>query len=143
MKVRASDMPASLEITARLQVTPLLNIQRPLFARLYRDGVYWSLFKEQHSYPLSDSYLLKSIREALTEQGPDEQQGNKVSLLVFTCAGCTGRFCLHRQVCPDRICLLLSILSMSRPNVAMTSGGNGTLLSPCLSKTNAFLLIRA
>src|ERR1051326_7111690 len=58
-------MPTPLHITSRLSMTPLLEIQHPPFAQLYRDGVYWSLFKDHCSRPLSDRYFLANVRAAL------------------------------------------------------------------------------
>lgn len=60
-------------ITSHLQVTPLLTIQHPPFEKLYRDGVYWSLFKDRCTRPLSDCYLLENIRATLNTIDVDGQ----------------------------------------------------------------------
>ena len=68
-------MATTLHITSRLQITPLFDIQHPPFAKLYRDGVSWSLFQERCSSPLTDRYFLTTIRETLNSPDVDGQQG--------------------------------------------------------------------
>ena len=67
-------MATPLHITSRLHVTPLVDIQHPPFAKQYREGVYWSLFKEHHATPLTDRYLLTTVRETLHSADVDGQQ---------------------------------------------------------------------
>ncbi len=62
-----------LRITSYLQITPLLTLQHPPFAKLYRDGVYWSLFTERCSSPQSDCYMLENVRATLRETDVDGQ----------------------------------------------------------------------
>lgn len=58
-----------------LHITSLFDIQHPSFEKLYRDGVYRSLFQERWSSPLTDRYLLTTIRETLNSTDVDGQQG--------------------------------------------------------------------
>lgn len=76
-------MPTSLRITSRLQVTPLLTIQHPPFEKLYRDGVYWSLFKERCTSPLSDRYLLENVRATLRATDVDGQHAYWLPTIGF------------------------------------------------------------
>jgi hypothetical protein len=66
-------MPTALRMTSRLHVTPLLDIQHPPFEKLYRDGVYWSMFKDRCTSPLSDRYLLENVRASLRATNVDGQ----------------------------------------------------------------------
>ena len=76
-------MPKSLRITSRLHVTPLLDIQHPPFEKLYRDGVYWSLFKDRCTRPLSDCYLLENIRATLRATDVDGQHAYWLPCIGF------------------------------------------------------------
>jgi hypothetical protein len=78
-----TDMPTSLRITSRLHVTPLLDIHHPPFAKLYRDGVYWSFFKERHNSPLTDRYMLDNLRATLRETDVDGQQAYWLPVIGF------------------------------------------------------------
>lgn len=82
-KERAYNMPTALRITSCLHVTPLFTIHHPPFEKLYENGVHWSLFKEQHTCPMTDSYLLKNIRKSLTDADVDGQQGFWLPLIGF------------------------------------------------------------
>ena len=68
-------MPTALQITSHLQMTPLLDIHHPPLEKLYQNGVSWSLFKERHTRPRTDSYMLRNIRESLTDTDVDRQLG--------------------------------------------------------------------
>lgn len=67
-------MATVLHIAARLHVTPLLDIQHPLFEKLYHEGVSWSLFQERCPSPLTDCYLLEHMRASLKETNGEGQQ---------------------------------------------------------------------
>jgi len=82
-KEGAYDMPTALHIASRLHVTPLLNIHHPPFEKLYQNGVYWSLFRERHTRPMTDSYMLKNVRESLTDTDVDGQQGFWLPIIGF------------------------------------------------------------
>ncbi|MGH2496271.1 MAG: hypothetical protein ACRDIV_16365 [Ktedonobacteraceae bacterium] len=68
-------MTTRLPIASRLHVTPLFDIQHPPFAKLYRDGVYWSLFNERCASPLTDRSFLTNLRETLNNADGVEQHG--------------------------------------------------------------------
>ena len=68
-------MPQPLHITSQLSVIPLLEIQHPPFAQLYRDGVYWSLFKDRCRRLLSDRYFLANVRASLQATDVDGSHG--------------------------------------------------------------------
>lgn len=76
-------MATALHIASRLHVTPLLDIQHPPFAKLYHDGVYWSLFKERCSSPMTDRYLLENLRSSLRANDVDGQQACQLSDIGF------------------------------------------------------------
>ena len=76
-------MPTPLRITSHLQVTPLLDIHHPPFEKLYRDGVYWSLFKDRCTKPLSDRYMLENIRATLNETDVDGQHAYWLPCIGF------------------------------------------------------------
>ncbi|HJT58632.1 MAG TPA: hypothetical protein VJ761_19140 [Ktedonobacteraceae bacterium] len=76
-------MTTPLRITSRLSVTPLLTIQHPPFEKLYRDGVYWSLFKDRCRIPLSDRYMLENIRATLRETDIDGQHAYWLPTIGF------------------------------------------------------------
>ena len=76
-------MTTTLRITSRLHVTPLLTIQHPPFEKLYRDGVYWSLFKDRYSRPLSDRYLIENIRATLNAIDVDGQHAYWLPAIGF------------------------------------------------------------
>ena len=76
-------MPTPLRITSRLQVTPLLTIQHPPFEKLYRDGMYCSLFRDRCTKPLSDRYLLENIRATLRETDGDGQHAYWLPYIGF------------------------------------------------------------
>ena len=73
----------TLRITSRIQITPLLDIQHPPFAKLYRDGVYWSLFTDRCRLPLSDRYMLENIRATLHETDIDGQHAYWLPYIGF------------------------------------------------------------
>jgi hypothetical protein len=66
-------MLTALQITRRLSITPLLEIHHPAFEKLYREGVYWSLFKERCDSPLPDCYMLENVRASLIGANVDDQ----------------------------------------------------------------------
>src|SRR5690348_1347456 len=72
-KRRHADMPTPLQIMSRLEITPLLAIHHPPFAKFYRDGVYWSLFKERDKTPITDRDLLRNLRASLNQTDVDGQ----------------------------------------------------------------------
>src|SRR5579859_992589 len=76
-------MLKTLHITSHVRITPLLDIHHPSFAKLYRDGVYRSLFIERCSRPLSDRHLLENVRAALRETGVDSQHAYWLPTLGF------------------------------------------------------------
>src|SRR5579871_809268 len=76
-------MPTPLRITSRIQVTPLLTIHHPPFEKLYRDGVYWSLFKDRCTHPLSDRYMLENVRATLRETDVDGQHAYWLPTIGF------------------------------------------------------------
>ena len=76
-------MAISLPITSHLQITPLLTIQHPPFEKLYRDGVYWSLFNDRCTRPLSDRYLIENIRATLNAIDVDGQQAYWLPAIGF------------------------------------------------------------
>lgn len=73
----------TLRITSRLHITPLLDIQHSPFEKLYRDGVYWSLFKDRRTRPLSDRYLLGNIRATLNATDVDGQRAYWLPTIGF------------------------------------------------------------
>lgn len=85
-------MTTPLRITSRLQITPLLTIHHPPFAKLYCDGVYWSLFKDRCRLPLSDRYMLENVRASLRETDVDGQHAYWLPTIGFQ----FGR--LHRAI---------------------------------------------
>jgi hypothetical protein len=76
-------MPTTLQVTSRLQITPLLDIHHPPFAKLYRDGVYWSLFKERQNSPITDRSLFENLVVTLTETDLDGQQAYWLPMIGF------------------------------------------------------------
>src|SRR6266851_1395110 len=83
-------MPTTLQITSRLQITPLLDIHHPPFAKLYRDGVYWSLFKARHNTPITDHYLFENLVATPTESDVDGQQAGWLPMVGFHFGGLHG-----------------------------------------------------
>src|ERR1700676_5456004 len=77
------DMPTTLRITSYLHVIPLLAIQHPPFAKLYRDGVYWSLFKVRQTSLMTDRYMLDNMRATLIETDVDGQQAHWLPTIGF------------------------------------------------------------
>lgn len=73
----------ALQIVSHVHVTPLLTIHHPPFAKLYRDGVYWSLYKERCTRPLSDHYMLENVRATLRETDVDGQHAFWLPTLGF------------------------------------------------------------
>ena len=59
---------ASLQITKKLQITPLIDIQSPAFAERYVSGVYWRLFgwrrhgEIEAQGPLPEDYLIDNLK---------------------------------------------------------------------------------
>ena len=59
---------APLQITKKLHVTPLIDIQSPTFARRYVGGVHWRLFgwrehgEVQTQGPLPEDYLIDNLK---------------------------------------------------------------------------------
>src|SRR6266851_2400964 len=78
-----TDMASALHIASRLHVTPLFDIQHPPFAKLYENGVYWSLFKERCTSPLTDRYMLENMRASLRETDIDGQEVYRLSSIGF------------------------------------------------------------
>lgn len=76
-------MPQPLRITSRTDVTPLLELQHPPFAQFYRDGVYWSLFKDRCRRPLSDRYFLANVRASLQALDVDVSHGYWLPTIGF------------------------------------------------------------
>src|SRR5215469_6771385 len=76
-------MPAALQITSRLHVTPLLDIHHPTFEKLYRDGIWWSLFKEHNDDSVTDHYAIENLRALLAEAYADEQYDYWLPMIGF------------------------------------------------------------
>lgn len=76
-------MATALHIASRLHVTPLLDIQHLPFAKFYENGVYWSLFKERCSSPLTDRYMLEILRASLRKTDADRQEAYQLSRIGF------------------------------------------------------------
>jgi hypothetical protein len=56
-------MPATLQITKKLAVTPLIDIQSEEFAEQYEYGVSWSMYgDEQGQGPVAASYLVTNLK---------------------------------------------------------------------------------
>ncbi len=96
-------MPTTLHIASRLHVTPLLSIHHPLFEKLYENGLYWSLFRERHTRPMTDRYMLKNVRESLNNTDVDGQQGFWLPLIGFHFGRLHGAILSAQtgQPCPD------------------------------------------
>src|SRR5712691_1002749 len=78
-----TDMATALHIASRMHVTPLLDIHHPSFEKLYCDGVYWSLFEERCSSPMTDRYMLENLRVSLRETSVDGQEVYRLSGIGF------------------------------------------------------------
>src|SRR5258708_5737975 len=76
-------MLTALQITSRLHVTSLLDIHHPTFEKLYRDGIWWSLFKEHNGGSVTDHYVIENLRALLAEAYVDEQHGYWLPLIGF------------------------------------------------------------
>lgn len=76
-------MATALHIESRLHVTPLLDIHDPSFEKLYRDGVYWSLFTERCTSPLTDRCMLENLRASLRETDVDGQEAYRLPNIGF------------------------------------------------------------
>src|SRR5260370_29587007 len=76
-------MLTALQITSRLHVTSLLDIHHPTFEKLYRDGIWWSLFKEHNGGSVTDHYVIENLRALLAEAYVDEQHAYWLPLIGF------------------------------------------------------------
>jgi hypothetical protein len=76
-------MLTALQITSRLHVTPLLDVHYPTFEKLYRDGIWWSLFKGDNDGSVTDHYVIENLRALLAEAYVDEQHGYWLPLIGF------------------------------------------------------------
>jgi len=55
-------MPATLHVTKKLTVTPLVDIQHPRFAGTYSKGLWWAMYGDnEREQPLPDSYLFDTL----------------------------------------------------------------------------------
>lgn len=86
----------ALQIMSHIHITPLLTIHHPPFAKLYRDGVFWSLYKERCTSPLSDHYMLENVRANLKETDVDNQHAYCLPPLGFHFG------CLHGAILSPR-----------------------------------------
>jgi len=83
-KERADDMPATLHITNKLYVTPLLDMQGAAFAGSYRNGLWWSLYGEYQDHkPLPDSYLVDNLKREVSIGTFDGQHNDSLYSLGF------------------------------------------------------------
>lgn len=73
----------ALRIVSHVHVTPLLTIHHPPFEKLYRDGMFWSLYKERCTGLLSDRYMLENVRATLRETDVDGQRACWLPTLGF------------------------------------------------------------
>src|SRR5260370_19502371 len=76
-------MPTALQITSRLHVTSLLDTHHLTFEELYRDGIWWSLFKEHNDAFVTDHYVIENLRALLAEAYPDEQHAYWIPMIGF------------------------------------------------------------
>ncbi len=76
-------MPIALQITSRLHVTPLLDIHHPPFEKLYRDGIWWSLFKEHNDGSVTNHYVIENLRALLAEACADEPHDYWLPMIGF------------------------------------------------------------
>ncbi len=52
-----------LQVTRKIQVTPLIDIQSTAFAKWYELGAWWSMRgDEQDKGPVSDAYLVTNLK---------------------------------------------------------------------------------
>src|SRR5260370_40600101 len=76
-------MLTALQITSRLHVTSLLDIHHPTFEKLYRDGIWWSLFKEHNGGSVTHHYVIEKLRAFPAEAYLDGQHRYWISLICF------------------------------------------------------------
>jgi len=56
-------MQATLQVTKKLTVTPLIDIQNPAFADTYSKGLWWAMHGDyEGEKPVPDSYLVDNLK---------------------------------------------------------------------------------
>jgi hypothetical protein len=79
-----TDMPATLQITKKLAVTPLIDIHNAAFANNYAKGLWWSLNGEYEGVkPLPDSYLVDNLKRDASKGMFDDQHNDSLYHLGF------------------------------------------------------------
>src|SRR5260370_29938189 len=76
-------MLTALQITSRLHVTSLLDIHHPTFEKLYRDGIWWSLFKEHNGGSVTHHYIIQNVKALLAPAHVDDKHCYLLPLFGF------------------------------------------------------------
>jgi hypothetical protein len=74
----------TLRITEKLSVTPLIDLQDAIFAKHYRDGLWWSLYGEYEgdkSFP--DRYLVDNLKRDIASGYFDGQHEDLLPYIGF------------------------------------------------------------
>lgn len=82
--IAPSERHSPLQITKKLAVTPLIDIQSAAFADTYRNGLWWSLYGEcEGEKPLPESYLVDNLKRDASKGLLSGQQDNLLYHLGF------------------------------------------------------------
>ncbi len=102
-------MPTALQITKRLAVTPLIDIQDAAFASSYSNGLWWSLYGDHAGVkPLPDCYLVDNLKRDASKGFFDGQHDNLLSHLGFYFGMVHGGILSPRtgKLCPNATALV-------------------------------------
>jgi hypothetical protein len=79
-----SDMQVALQVTKKLTVTPLIDIQHSAFADTYSKGLWWAMHGDyQGEKPLPDSYLIDNLERDASRGFFDGQHDDSLDHLGF------------------------------------------------------------
>ena len=108
-------MPAFLQITKKLAVTPLFEIQSAAFADTYLNGLWWSLYGEcEGEKPFPDSYLVENLKRDASKSLFGGQQDDSLYHLGFYFGMIHGSILCPRtgQLRPD----MTALVTFTHPN---------------------------
>ena len=116
-KGKQINMPAKLQITTQLTVTPLLDMHNTAFVNHYRDGL-WSMLSGdfQGEKPFSDTHLVENLKRDAAQGYFDDQHEDRQWYVGFYFGAVHG--CLLSpqtgQLRPD----VTSLLTCTHPDAA-------------------------
>ena len=77
-------MQTTLQVTKKLAIPPLFDMETPAFADTYHNGLWWALYGDyERENPLPDTYLIDNLKRAASKGLFDGQHNGMLYHLGF------------------------------------------------------------